>query len=390
VKKMEFRFSAEEEEFRREISDFLDKEMTEEVKKEIAETGTIIQGPLVRKLLRKMGKRGWLAPNLPTEYGGLGLSYLHRFIAFDELTYHGGPMILAGAHWVAPVLLEYGSKEQKEELLPRIAKGEIEFGIAYTEPNAGSDVASLELSAIEDGDDFILNGGKIYHCHAHFAEYSWLVARTDFKAPKHRGISLFIVDSSLPGITVEPLQTMSGERTNEVYYDNVRVPKRYLVGERNKGFYYIMSSLEHERMTPVGDLQRAFELLVEYVKATKRDGEPLSKDVLVRQKLAEISTEIHIARLHALRIARLQDKGIAPSYEASMMKLIWGETWQKLANMGMQIMGPYGQLKSGSKGVRLYGEFERAYLNTQHYTIFMGTSEIMRNIIALRGLNLPR
>ena len=387
---MDFRFSEEEESFRKGICDFLTKEMKGELEKELIEMGMTHRGPLVQELLRKMGKRGWLAPNLPKEFGGLGLSYIHRFIAFDELTYHGGPMVLPGAHWVAPVILKHGSEELKREFLPRIARGEIEFSIAYTEPNAGSDLANLQIRAVEDEDDFIINGGKIYNSYAHAGDYHWLVARTDFKAPKHKGISLFIVDSSSPGITIMPLWTLSGERTNEVFYDDVRVPKMYLIGEKNKGFYYVMSSLDYERMTPVGDLRRALELLLKYIKEAGQDRKSLSKDVLVRQKLAKMAVKVHIAHLLALRVASLQDKGIIPSYEASMLKVVWSETWKELSDIALQIMGLYGQLKKESEHVPLYGEFQRHCLNSLVHTIYMGTSEIMRNVIAQRGLNMPR
>ena len=239
---MNFRFSPDEERFRQEVRAFLDKEVTEGVLQEI-DSGQGF-GPHSWELLRKLGAKGWLTPSWPKEYGGLGLSHIYRFIIQEELDYYGGLFIgrSTGASIAGPTILLYGSEEQKKEYLPRIARGEIEFALGYTEPQAGSDLAALEIRAVEDGEDYVMNGQKCFNTRSHFAQYHWLAARTDPNAPRHRGISLFIVDLSSPGITIRPMWTVGGTRTNEVFYDSVRVPKGNLVGEKNRGFYHIATA----------------------------------------------------------------------------------------------------------------------------------------------------
>jgi len=301
--------------------------------------------------------------------------------------------------------LRFGSDGLKKEFLPRIARGEIDMALGYTEPQAGSDLAALELRAedsaetrttqgeveAEDkGDYFLLNGQKMFNTHAHFVEYHWLGARTDPTATKrHRGISLMIVDLRSPGITIRNMTTIAGWKTNEVFYDNVKVPKKNLVGEKNRGFYYIMTALDFERMFPVGNFQRMFDELLDYAKNTKRDGKPLSQDPIIRQKLAEMAIELEAANLLYYQLAYMLDKGEVPNYQSSMQKMFASEMAHRLADVATQIMGPRGQLQTGSKWVPLNGEAELHYRWGFIETVYAGTSEIMRNIIALRGLGLP-
>lgn len=386
---MDFEFSPKEEKFRQEVRDFLQKELKEEVIKE-NEWG---QGPGPRtwEFLRKLGAKRWLAPSLPVEYGGMGATHVERFILNDELLYHRAmPTMLCGVGIVAPTLMLYGNEEQKKEYIPRIARGEIEFALGYTEPQAGSDLAAVDVRAVEDGDDFVLNGQKVFNTGCHYAQYVWLATRTDPSAPKHRGITLLIADLKTPGITVRPLWTMDGERSNEVFYDNVRVPKKNMVGERNRGFYYIATALAFERNFPVGALRRIFEELVAYCAETKRNGEPLSKDPWVRQNLAQLKVELEIGHLLATRVVLLTEKGIVPEWQAPMIKLFGTELMHRIGNIGLQIMGPYGLLSEGSKWAPLQGRLEHLYRHASRRMISAGTSEIMRNTIALRGLGLPR
>lgn len=387
---MEFRLSPEEERFRQEVRGFLESEMKAEVIKE-RESG-LGMGSATWELVRRLGARGWLTPTWPKEYGGLGTSHIHRFIIEDELDYHGGLPAgrLVGASMAGPTIMIYGNEEQKREYLPQIAKGEIEFALGYTEPQAGSDLAALEIRAVEDGDDYVLNGQKVFNTRCHYAQYHWLGARTDPEAPKHRGISLLIVDLKSPGITVRPLWTVGGTRTNEVFYDNVRVPKKNLVGEKNRGFYHITTALDFERTFPVGNMRRTLEELVKYAQEEMRAGKPLAQDPLVRQKLAGMAIEVEVAYMLALRVAWMQATGVIPSYQASMLKVFAAESRQRLNNIGMQIMGLYGQLQSDSRWAPLGGEIEHHYRDDLLITIAGGTSEIMRNIIATRGLGLPR
>ena len=386
---MDFSFTEEEERFRREVREFLQLEVTEEL---IAETEANVGfGPQTWAFMKKLGAKGWLAPALPKEYGGMGANHTQRLILTDELLYHRAvPITLCAANIVAPTLMLYGNDEQQREYLPRIACGEIEFALGYSEPNAGSDLAALEIAAVEGGDDFLLNGHKIFNTGTHYAHYVWMAARTDPSLPKHKGISLLIVDAKSPGISIRPLWTMDGERTNEVFYENVRVPRKNLVGEKNRGFYYIATALAFERNFPIGLIRRTFEELVDYARETTRLSKALIKDPLVRQDLAQLKVEIEVAHLLSYRVAWMTDKKIVPEWEAPMIKLFGTELMHRLGNTGIQIMGLYGMLEEPSKWVPLKGRIEHIYRHASRRTISAGTSEIMRNTIALRGQRLPR
>lgn len=386
---MDFAFTEEEEQFKQEVREFLHQEVTEEL---IAETEANVGfGLHTWAFMRKLGAKGWLAPALPREYGGMGATHMQRLILTDELLYHRAiPITLCGANIVAPTLMLYGSDEQKQEYLPRIARGEIEFALGYSEPNAGSDLAALEIAAVEDGDDFVLNGHKIFNTGTHYAHYVWMAARTDPSLPKHKGISLLIVDTKSPGITIRPLWTMDGERTNEVFYENVQVPRKNLVGEKNRGFYYITTALAFERNFPIGLIRSTFGELVDYARETIRLGKPLIKDPLVRQGLAQLKVELEVGHLLAYRVAWMTDKKMVPEWEAPMIKMFGTELMHRLGNTGIQIMGLYGMLEEPSKWVPLKGRIEHMYRHASRRTISAGTNEIMRNTIALRGLKLPR
>jgi hypothetical protein len=403
---MDFGFTPEEEKLRQEVHDFLRKEVTPELIAEVVEYSGGAGPVHGRRIIQKMGARGWLCPTWPKEYGGINSSEMVGFIIRDEMTYAGAPVSLVGATMAGPTILRLGSDELKKEYLPRIARGEIEMALGYTEPQAGSDLAALELRAedmteaqatakgeveAEDkGDYFLLNGQKMFNTHAHFADYHWLGARTDTTTPKrHRGISLMVVDLKSPGITIRNMTTIAGWKTNEVFYDNVKVPKKNLVGEKNKGFYYIMTALDFERMFPVGSFRRIFDELIEYTKETKRDGKLLSQDPVIRQKLAEMAIELELSSLLYYQLAYILDKGEVPNYQSSMQKMFATETAHRLADIATQIIGPLGQLQSGSKWAPLHGEAELHYRWGFIETVYAGTSEIMRNIIALRGLGLP-
>ncbi len=384
---MDFGFSKEEEAFRQEVREFLRKEVTPQIREE-ADSG-IGWGPHTWELVRKLGAKGLLTPTWPKEYGGLGLPPLYRFIVHEELDYAEAlphEALTVGAGVAGPTIMLYGSEEQKEDYLPRIARGEIEFALGYTEPQAGSDLASLQLRAEDRGDHFLFNGQKVFNTRCHFAQYHWIAARTDSQGPKHRGISLFIVDLSSPGITLRPLWGIDGTRTNEVFYDNVVVPKKNLVGEKNRGFYYTVTALEFERVLSVGRLTKTLEELVDYVKTTPS----LKENSLVRQKIAQIATEIEVAKLFVYRLAWLQTRRTVANYEAAASKLFSSELSQRMAATGMEIMGLLGLLQKDSGRAPMHGKFEYLVRETLLNTIAGGTSEVMRNIIATRGLDLPR
>ena len=384
---MDFGFSKEEDAFRQEVREFLRKEVTPQIREE-GDSG-IGWGPYTWELVRKLGARGLLTPTWPTEYGGLGLPAMYRFIVHEELDYAEAlphEALTVGAGVAGPTIMLYGSEEQKKDYLPRIARGEIEFALGYTEPQAGSDLASLQLRAEDRGDHFVFNGQKVFNTRCHFAQYHWIAVRTDANVPKHRGISLFIVDLSSDGITLRPLWGIDGTRTNEVFYDNVVVPKTNLVREINRGFYYTVTALEFERVLSVGRLTKTFEELVDYVNNTPS----LKRDYMVRQKIAQIATEIEVAKLFVYRLAWLQTKRTVANYEAAASKLFSSELSQKMAATGMEIMGLLGLLQKDSGRAPMEGKMEYLVRETLVNTIAGGTSEVMRNIIATRGLDLPR
>lgn len=390
---MNFQFNPNEQTLRNEVREFLQQELTSDVLEEFnADLGL---GPHTRRFMCKMGEKRLLAPSYPVEFGGRAASPMERFVILEELAYALGPgytapRILYGVNIVGPTLLLYGTPEQKRRFLPRLASGEIEFAIGYTEPEAGSDLASLQTRAVEDKDCWIINGQKLFNTGCHYAEYHWLAARTDFTAPKHKGISLFTVDLKSPGIGVDPIWILGGGRTNAVYYEDVRVPKDCLVGEKNQGWVYITKALDFERIWVTGGTRRALDDLVKYCRTTKLGEQTLIENCLVRQKIAQLSIEVEVSYLLGVRLSWMLNKGIVPNYEASMSKAFGGELEQRLAKTGMEIQGLYSQLQEGSKFAPMNGLFEHQYRNTIRTTIGGGTSEIQRTIIAVRGLGLPR
>jgi len=382
---MDFRFTPEEEKFRKEVLAFFLKEKEDaRGAKEEWDSGQGF-GPHSWAILRKIGAKGWLCPTWPKEYGGLELSFMYRYIIMEQMHRFLNWFSTVGAGMAGPVILKVGSDAQKKNYLPRIAGGEIEFVLGYSEPNAGSDLASLIINAEDKGDYFIISGAKLYNTRAHFAHYYWLGARTADTTPRHKGISLFVVDLKSPGITVSPILTVGGRRTNEVHFDNVKVPWEAMVGEKNRGFYYIMEAVDYERISTVGALERHLNEILAYAKAHR-----LGENALNRQKLADLAIEIESARLLALRAAWMLDRRQVPNYEAAMLKMVVSEIEQDLVNTAMQVMGPYAQVKKGSKWAPLDGTYEWRYRDSLEELVTRGTSEIMRNIIAQRGLKLPR
>ncbi len=382
---MDFNFTPEEEKFRKEVRDFFiqeEKVVAEATKEWDSGLG---YGPNCWKILKKIGSKGWLCPTWPKEYGGLELSYMYRYVLMEEMQYFLNIYSTVGAGMAGPVIMKHGSEEQKKAFLIPIARGEIEFALGYTEPQAGSDLAALAIKAEDKGDYFLMNGSKIFNTRAHYAQYHWLGARTEVTKPKYKGISLFVVDLKTPGITIRPIWTVGATRTNEVFYDNVQVPKTALVGEVNRGFYYILEALDYERISTVTGLERDFQEIVEYVKRIGK-----GRDPIIRQKLANLAIEINSAKLLALRVAWMLNNRQVPNYEAAMLKLLVSETEQRLVNTAMQIFGLYGQIQEGSRWAQLNGKYERIYRDSLESLITRGTSEIMRNVIAGRGLGLPR
>ncbi|MCM2310438.1 MAG: acyl-CoA dehydrogenase family protein [Steroidobacteraceae bacterium] len=384
---MNFEFTQQERDFQGEVRSFLAREMTAQAAHE-HHSGQGL-GPHSRALLRKMGEHRLLAPTWPRKYGGRELSPLTRFILSEEMAYHEAPYPLTFLEVAGPGILHYGTEEQKATYLTRMAAGEIEFATAYTEPGAGSDVASLVLAAEERGDSFVVNGQKTFSSHAHHCDFIWLAARTDKTVPKHKGISMFIVDPATPGISVRPLQTMAGVRTNEVFFDDVVVPRKNLVGEKNRGWDYMVGALNYERGGTVGDLQRSFDELVEHVSQARRAGRVTAGDQWIAEELADLATQLHIARLLIYKVADIQERKAALTYEASLGKLYASQVRERLFDVAMRVLGPYGQLRDWSKWIGLHPKMQSLFLDSPRWSIVAGSSEIQRNIMAIRGLGLP-
>ena len=389
---MEFSFTPEQDRLRLEVREFLQKEVTEESRLDFRLDRPY--SPDTWKVLRGLGERGWLCPAWPRELGGIGASPLDNYVIQDEISYAFAPAPFAviSAMVVGPTLLLHGSEEQKKKYLPMIARGEVEFSMGYSEPQSGSDLASLSLRADDKGDHYLVNGQKMFSTKADFADYGWVAVRTDPDNPKkHKGISLLIVDlKNTPGITINPIYNMSGYHSTEVFYDDVKIPKENLVGELNQGFYIIGAALLFERAISVSGFHRPLEMLVDYVKNTRRGGKLLSEDPLVRRKIAEIEMKFAVTGVIARRLSWMQEEKLFALNETAMAKLLSTELVYDLANVGMQVMGPYGELVADSKYAELQGWFAHIYQESPHYKIAGGTSEIQRQIISTRGLGLPR
>ena len=388
---MDFQFSDEEEKFRGEVREFLRQELPADWDGGAYGEGGGAEevGPRITK---KLAERKWLARAWPKEYGGLGAPHMRQLIYNEEMSYHAAPGGYSmGVAWVGPAVMLYGSEEQKQRFLPGITSGEDVWCTLYSEPEAGSDLASLQTSAVRDGDDFVINGQKIWTSGAQRSDWGWLAARTDPEAPKHKGISTFAVKMDTPGITVRPLINMAGQSGfSEVFFDNVRVPKENLVGELNRGWYQVAVALDFERsgIQAYAGGRRTLERLVEFVQ--EHPDETVRRNPAIRHRLADRAIELAAGTNIAYRIPWMQSTGLIPNYEASISKLFGSEFSQRLSLTGVQLLGMYGGLEPESKWAPMKGRLERAYLQAVASTIAAGTSEVQRGIIATRGLGLPR
>jgi len=346
------------------------------------------------EVYRMLGRDGFLGAGVPEEYEGSGGGLIDQCIITEEVSKASsglGCSMCAGAFIIPAVLWMFGTEEQKKKYAVPTIRGEQIAAIAITEPNAGSDVRSIKATARLDGDSYVINGQKMFSTGAHLDDYQWTLAKTDPQAPGFNGFTLFIVDlRENPGITIRPLYLMDDERTNEVFYDNVRVPSTRMVGEKNKGFYAMAKNLGFGRNFLFGFLRRIFDELIEYVKDAERDGQLLREDPLVRQKMGQIATKLKVGTLLSYRVAWLASQGIPPESEGSMMKVIGVEFMEYIVDAATDILGLDGQLVKGTEMVPLEGRIEQLYRHSRRRFISHGTNEIMRNTIARRGLGLPR
>jgi 3-oxocholest-4-en-26-oyl-CoA dehydrogenase alpha subunit len=377
---LDFRLTSEHAAFQQEVNQFVDQLLPADGSdpREDPEFATTVRMALA--------KRGWLALPWPVEYGGKGASPIQQMVFNEIMSYRRVPSFSMGVAWVGPSLILYGTQEQKDRFLPRITSGEDVWCTLYSEPGAGSDLAALQTRAVREGDDYIINGQKIWTSGAHRADWGWLAARTDPDAPKHKGISLFCLPMDSPGITIRPLVNMTGNHEfNEVFFDNVRVPASQRVGEEHRGWYALAVALDFERSS-IGATSAARRTLEDLVAVLKSRGTTLSE--ANRARLADCAIAVQVLRFMGYRIAAEQEKtGVAPTLPAQMAKLFASELNQRITSVSMQALGMDGQAHpSGSALERWTYGFLRAVANT----VEGGTSEIQRNVIATRGLGMPR
>jgi len=386
---VDFSFTPEQEAFRQEVSRFIGEHLTPELREEV-EREQYAVGPLGKQFVRLMGRQGWLGIGWPREFGGQGRGAIEQWLFLEEMAAENLPTTGLTLNSVGPTLMRIGSEDQKRSYLPLILRGEIEFAVGYTEPNAGSDLASLQTRAVREGDSYVINGQKIYTSAAHHSTHIWLLARTDSKAPKHQGISIFIVPIDAPGVTIRPLDTMGSERSNEVFFEDVRIPAGNLVGEENRGWYHVAIALDFERLMPHSRTRRFLDHLIDYAKNTVVDGQPLGKHPRVRATLAQLAVDVEIARLFSLRDAWMLERGQIPNAEASIFKVWFTELNERIATAAQDIMGAYALLRSEDPLAPIEGRLEKLYRSFPLYKFAGGTNEVMRNIIAQRGLGMPR
>lgn len=393
---MDFNLNPEEQKFVEEVRAFLDTEKLREDGDEIMAPdrdghSQLANSPERRAFNKRMAKHGYLGMSWPTEYGGQEREGIYEYLLNEELALRGAPLIGKGVGCIGKTIIRHGSEEMKRKFLPLILDAEVEFALGYSEPSSGSDLASLRLKAVKEGDEWVFNGQKVWTTSAHFAEWYWVAARTDPDAPKHKGISVFLIPMDHPGLTVHEIKTMGNHSTNQVFFENVRVSSDCLVGELNKGWTYVCEALDFERFTfyTVNPLLRKFERVLEAINTVRRDGELLSGDPVIRRDIARLATEVETAKMLQRRVVAAASKGRVPAVEAAMYKVFSTQLGKQITDFAMDILGPTGVLRHGAEDAVDGGVWEHFYQTTPLDTIGGGTSEVQKNIIARRGLGLP-
>jgi 3-oxocholest-4-en-26-oyl-CoA dehydrogenase alpha subunit len=366
---MDFAFSPEEIDFREQVRDFARTNWPAERRFLLGRNERQDDYDLEIRFRRAMGELGWFVLDWPRDLGGQARSPVYRYLLSWELFWWGAPYHVTALTLVAPLLIKYGTKWQREYLLPRIGTGEIDFSLGYTEAGAGSDLASLAMRARRTNDGYVISGQKLFTSYARLTDYIWLAARTDPTTPKHQGISIFTVDKRLPGVTIAPLPTMDGGETYITYYDDVTVPAECLVGEENQGWRYIVEALDQERITlfPVAQADRIFRQLADF--ALSGGSAPL------RRRLAELSPRVEGSTLLSHRCAWQAGRGDVASADAAKLKVLVTELLQQLASLAVDLRAP---------------EAERLYRGCIMQTFGGGATEVLKDLIGYAGLGLPR
>jgi alkylation response protein AidB-like acyl-CoA dehydrogenase len=406
---MDFALSPEEESFRKQLCTWLD-DNAGELRKRRARLGppgtsglppgegdSDEQQEFARWWHKRLYDAGYIGIAWPKDCGGRGATLMEQLIFNEEMATRRLPSGVGGLGigWAGPTIVVHGNDEQRRRFLPKILSGEEVWCQAFSEPGAGSDLAGSQTRAVEDGDAYVVNGQKVWTTGGMRADWAILLAKTDFdpKTPRHRSFSYFLMDMHSPGVTVRPLREITGSAAfGETFLDNVRIPKSLMLGERNKGWYISMGTLEFERSNSTSAIQHLSSItsLIELAQKTKRNGRPLSDDPVTRQKIAQCYIEANVGKYIGLRALTRQLRGQTPGPESSVGSLLLMELAQRIGDIAMQMEGPYSQLVGGSKHAISRGSWQRNFLASRGRTIMTGTSEIKRNIIAQRTLGLPR
>ena len=372
--------------WRKQVREFIQNEAPTALKSgsEDGENSLFGRMGAIKEWREKVAAKGWIAPSWPKKYGGADMTVAEQFIMNEEFAESGVPGNLGGfgVMMIGPTIIEHGTEEQKEEHLTKILKGEIIWCQGYSEPGAGSDLASLQTRAIRDGDDYVINGQKIWTTGAQYADMMYMLVRTDPDAPKHRGITYLLVDMKAPGVTVRPLTQLSGAQGfNEVFFEDVRVPVKNRIGEENRGWYVGTTTLDFERSS-IGSAIGTRKQLESIIRQAKAGGEAsFERNPNVKREFADRWIEAEVAKMLSYRVVSMQVRGQIPNHEASMTKLFSSEMQQRIANLSMHLFGMHGNIRNRAS---------MGYMQAVSSTIAGGTTEVQKGIIATRGLGLPR
>ncbi len=391
---MDFDFTDDERAFRAEVRSFLKKELTESVWR--AHRDTNEQGmwsvEFTKAFRRKLGAAGYIGMGWPSEYGGGGRSRIYQAIFWDEMEYARAPGLDRSITYLPNSLLAFGSEAQKQLLLPRIIRGELAWFMGYSEPEAGSDLANASTRAVEDGDHFIITGQKSFSSDAHMADYGLVLARTDPASIKHRGLTLFIVDMTSPGVQIQRHPTLAGWTHHAVYFDQVRVPRAMVMGEVNEGWKVVMGAIDFERAALASYGLPAFQIdrLLGWCSEGVGGAPAPIEDPQVQDELVRLAIEAEGARLTTYWLASLHARGLRPQHETSLAVLVKRETARRLDAAGLEMLGAFGPLRGGSPWAQLDGDVELEYRDRLYFQFAAGGFDITRNVVAQRGLGLPK
>ena len=394
---MNFDFTKNEKKFIDEVKDFISLEKEKPNAHDVfapnreADAQTKIDSPARREFMKTLSSKGYLGMSWPKEYGGQEKPGIYDYILNEELCRVGAPSPGKGVGSIGQTIIHHGSEKIKKEFLPQILAGEIDFALGYSEPGAGSDLASLQLKAEKKDGGWLINGQKIWTSSAHVADWYWLAARTDTEAPKHQGISVFLVKMDNPGIEVHPIETVGEHATNSVFLTDVFIPDDYVIGEINKGWVYICEALNYERFTfyTIAPLEQKFKELTELITTLSRDGVPLNEIPEIRKKIIYLYADVQKARVLQRKVLSVAIQDEVPQSEAAVFKLFSTKLHQKLANEAMDILGREGLFRKEYESSHANGKWEWSYRSTLVDTIGAGTTEIQKNTIAKKSLKLP-